>query len=133
MFDIISNSLERCSELSGDITEPVYAAFFGTNSNAQALMAHSDTYMKGRMLAQTIELLLNEDASSANDYLRWEVNNHVTAYAVHLEMYHDFLNALRATVAQCMGDEWGVQHARAWDTRIAGLLDEIHSVEPAPA
>jgi hypothetical protein len=48
-------------------------------------------------------------------------------------MYHDFLNALQTTVAQCMGDEWGVEQARAWNTRIAGLLDEIHAVEPVPA
>lgn len=131
MFEIISNSLERCSELGGDISESVYRAFFSTNPNARELMAHSDSYMKGRMLAQTIELLLNEDAGSTNDYLRWEVNNHVTAYAVHLEMYHDFLTALRNTVAAVMTNEWGAQQAHAWDTRLAQLLDEIHAVEPA--
>lgn len=128
MSDLIVDTLERCGERAGDISAAVYRSFFAENPEALELMAHSDEGMKGRMLAQTIELLMDEDAGSTNDYLRWEVNNHVNAYAVHLEMYPSFLAALRNTVADVLGDEWGEAEALAWDTRITNLLDEIKAV-----
>ena len=128
MNDLIIDTLERCGERAGDISPAVYKTFFDANPEAFELMAHSDEGMKGRMLAQTIELLLDEDAASINDYLRWEVNNHVSAYAVHLEMYPDFLGALRNTVADALGDQWGEPEAKAWDTRINSLLEEIKAV-----
>ncbi|XOV82581.1 MAG: hypothetical protein ACFHXK_17185 [bacterium] len=128
MTNLIIETLERCGERAGDITAAVYDAFFTASPEASELMAHSDEGMKGRMLAQTIELLFDEDAASANNYLRWEVKNHVSAYAVHLEMYPAFLAALRDTVARTLGDEWGVCEAQAWDTRINTLLDDINAV-----
>ena len=128
MNDLIIDTLERCGERAGDISPAVYKSFFAANPEAFELMAHSDDGMKGRMLAQTIELLMDEDAGATNDYLRWEVNNHVSAYAVHLEMYPDFLTALRNTVAETLGDQWGEPEALAWDTRIGSLLDEIKAV-----
>jgi len=128
MSNQIINTLEKCGERAGDISPAVYKSFFAANPEASELMAHSDEGMKGRMLAQTIELLMDEDAGAANDYLRWEVNNHVNAYAVHLEMYPDFLAALRNTVADTLGDQWGEPEALAWDARISSLLDEIKAV-----
>ena len=128
MYEVITRTLEQASDRSGDISEAVYQAFFQANPDAQVLMGHSDEAMRGRMLAQTIELLLYEDAVSTNNYLRWEVNNHVSAYAVHLDMYPPYLTALRNAVAESLGDNWGVPEAQAWDTRIATLLDQIYAV-----
>ena len=45
-------------------------------------MDHSDQYMKGRMLAQVFELLLDDEHLGEGSYLRWEVNNHLLAYGV---------------------------------------------------
>lgn len=128
MSNLIIDTLERCGERAGDISPAVYKTFFDATPEAYGLMAHSDEGMKGRMLAQTIELLLDEDAGSTNNYLRWEVTNHVSAYAVHLEMYPAFLSALRNTVADTLGDQWGEAEAKAWDARINSLLDEINAV-----
>jgi hypothetical protein len=127
MNQLISTSLETCAELEGDITEKVYAQFFTTCEAALPLMDHSDQYMKGRMLAQVFELLLDDDHLGEGGYLRWEVNNHLLAYGVDVVMYRSFLDALCDVVKKSLGTTWTVALARAWATKIDQLLAEIYS------
>jgi len=123
----VSDSLERCAEAAGDITEEVYQRFFKVCGNAVDLMGHSDQYMKGRMLAQVVELLLTDEHMGEEGYLRWEVDNHVLAYGVDVGMYNAFLDALRDTVRDAVGDAWGPAHAKAWAGRVDSLLEEIYA------
>ena len=127
MVQLISTSLEACAQLEGDITEKVYAQFFATCQAALPLMDHSDQYMKGRMLAQVFELLLDDEHLGEGSYLRWEVNNHLLAYGVDVAMYRSFLDALRDVVKASLGATWTVALARAWAAKIDELLAEIYA------
>lgn len=127
MDQLISTSLEACAELEGDITDKVYAHFFTGCNAALPLMDHSDQYMKGRMLAQVFELLLDDDHLGEGGYLRWEVNNHLLAYGVDVAMYRSFLDAICEVVKESLGTNWSAALANAWATKIDELLTEIYS------
>lgn len=127
IINTISNSLEQCAEAVGDITQPVYARFFNQCSAAEPLMGHSDDGMKGRMLAQVIELLLTDEHLGDDGYLRWEVDNHLLAYGVEVDMYPAFFTAVRDTVKASLGNRWGVDQANAWTTRIERLLQDVYT------
>ena len=127
MDSILSASLEQCSENEGDITEQVYERFFSGCQAAVPLMHHSDQHMKGRMLAQVFELLLDDGQIGEGGYLRWEVKNHLSAYGVDVSMYKSFLDALCDTVKQSLGSAWTTKQASAWAEKIDTLLQDIYS------
>ena len=127
MDQIISDSLDACAEIAGDITAEVYQRFFATNSDAAALMAHSDDHMQGRMLAETITLLLTDEHFGEEGYLKWEVNNHLLGYGVTVEMYQTYLAAVKDTVQAVLGEHWTQAHHAAWTQRVDRLLREIYS------
>jgi len=129
----ISDSLEQCAEQVGDITAPVYERFFAKCSDAEPLMGHSDDGMKGRMLAQVIELLLTDEHLGDDGYLRWEVDNHLLAYGVEVDMYPAFFEAVRDTVKASLADSWNVDQASAWATRIERLLQDVYTQAAAQA
>ena len=131
--EIIAESLERCAEAAGDISDPVYARFFESDAVAHGLMAHSDQYMRGRMLEQTIELLLTEQPAEPGGYLEWEVDNHLSAYGVQVDMYASFLRSVRETVATCLGAEWNDTYAAAWDEHTDSILTAIGNAPAAAA
>jgi len=123
----ISDSLDQCASISGDITAEVYDRFFKQCGEAVPLMGHSDDGMRGRMLAQVIELLLTDEHLGSDGYLRWEVDNHVLAYGVEVGMYPAFLEAVRDTVKASLNGQWNVDLASAWSTRINTLLEDIYA------
>ena len=127
MSQLISTSLEQCAEREGDIMEKVYARFFASCEAALPLMDHSDQYMRGRMLAQVFELLLDDDHLGEGGYLRWEVNNHLLAYGVDVAMYRSFLDALCEVVKESLGTSWTVALTNVWATKIDELLTEIYA------
>ena len=127
IIDTVSRSLEQCADTAGDITDRVYERFFSQCGDAMPLMGHSDTGMKGRMLAQVFELLLTDEHLGDDGYLRWEVDNHVLAYGVEVGMYPAFFTALADTVKESLGDAWGEDQEQAWSSRIGKLLEDIYA------
>ncbi len=125
MSDAVVESLSLCEE---DLSEPVYDRFFAANANGHELMAHADEYMRGRMLQQVFELLMLDEAE-AEDYLAWEVDNHIASYGVHADMYGDFFEALRVSVKESLGDAWTTDFDAAWQARIEALLAKIAEAE----
>lgn len=123
----ISDSLEQCAEQAGDITDAVYERFFAICPSAEPLMGHSDQGMKGRMLAQVIELLLTDEHLGEDGYLRWEVDNHLLAYGVEVGMYTTFMSALHEIVRNSLGDAWSDSQQQAWESRISTLLNDIQT------
>lgn len=130
MSDLVTDSLMACAEQAGDITDTVYQHFFNSCTSAGQLMDHSDEGMRGRMLQQTLELLMGE-VGDDEGYLAWEVANHVQAYYVELDMYPAFFNAVQDTVAGAMGEQWNNEYASAWAQKISGLLQAIKAATPA--
>ena len=130
MSDLVTDSLMACAEQAGDITDTVYQHFFDACTSAGQLMDHSDDGMRGRMLQQTLELLMDEPGNT-DGYLAWEVANHVQAYYVELDMYPAFFNAVQDTVAAAMGEQWNDDYAGAWAQKISGLLQAIEAATQA--
>ena len=104
---------------------PAPIRFFAANDAASDLMAHSDEGMRGRMMAQTLELLLTDEHLGEGGYLRWEVNNHLLAYGVDVSMYEGFLNAVVDVIKESLGEDWNDCYAQAWRTKVDALLTDI--------
>lgn len=123
----VIDSLQRCADANLDVTDAVYEGFFARNPNAQVLMDNSDQYMRGRMLDQVLIMIMSEPSEEDAGYLRWELENHLLAYGVTLDMYADFMWALKDSVAAALGSAWDAADAAAWSTRINEFLSEIET------
>lgn len=88
-------------------------------------MQQSDVNMRGRMLDQTFELLMDPDVLGPESYFRWEVTNHVSAYGVSADMYGPYFQAVGDALASVLGDLWTQQIASAWRVRVADLLRDL--------
>ncbi len=124
-LDILTRSLEQCAELDIDPTPEIYAHFFDICEGATDLMGHSDAHMRSRMVNQVFELLLDDALSGAGNYLRWEVDNHLSAYGVQVHMYPAFFEAVKHGVRNALGELWSDDCERAWDRRIDMLQADI--------
>lgn len=125
-LELINSSFETCAERAGDISASVYEKFFADNRQAFNLMEHADEHMQGRMIAETVGLMLSDEHFGESGYLNWEVKNHLLAYGVDLDMYADYLESLKSTVQEVLGDDWNKQLDDAWSQRITHVLKEIH-------
>ena len=103
----------------------VYERFFQLRPDAEGLMQQADVSMRGRMLDQTFELLMDQDVLGPESYFRWEVTNHVSAYGVSADMYGPYFQAMGDVLAPALGDEWTEQItlglASSSDRSVAGL------------
>lgn len=125
--EIVTNTLEQCAELDVDLTPAIYDVFFETCAGAVPLMDHSDEHMRGRMAEQAFELIMDDSLEGAGNYLRWEVDNHLSAYSVDVSMYRSFFAAVKAAVKRTIINAWQDEHEQAWNARIEALLADIHS------
>ena len=88
-------------------------------------MGHSDEPMRGRMLEQTIELLMDGELQGPGNYFRWEIANHLSAYGVSADMYTAYFQALGDELREALGEDWHASFEKGWDLRIADLLQEV--------
>ena len=121
----IREAFELLAAKDIDLQQETYRRFFQLCPEAQGLMGHSDEPMRGRMLEQTYELLMDAKLQGPDSYFRWEIRNHVSAYGVSASMYGAFFQALEATIAQALGEAWKQQMAKAWQQRVEDLLHEV--------
>ena len=122
---IISDSLEQCSDLLGDIVPHVYRRFFELDPTAAALMEYSDEHMRGRMFASVLELFVSNDPFESDGFLAWELENHVNAYAVTPAMYGSLFNAFIGVVREALQDDWSTEVERAWMNRVQRVMTEV--------
>ncbi len=121
----ITQALEEIAEREIDITDAVYEHFFALYPDAAALMSHSDELMRGRMLEQTLMLLMDADAMGEGNYLRWEVDNHLDAYGVLEGMYPAFLESIRLAMRDALDKQWLPAYEQAWQNHTVRLLEDI--------
>ena len=126
----LTQAFEALATQDLDLMPQVYQRFFELRPDAEGLMQQADSSMRGRMLDQTFELLMNPDVLGPESYFRWEVTNHVSAYGVSADMYRPYFQAMGEVLAPAMGHDWTEQVARAWRVRVADLLQDL---ERAPA
>lgn len=116
---------ELLAEQDVDLLVPFYRRFFLLCPEAEALMGHSDEPMRGRMLEQTIELLMDGELQGPGNYFRWEIANHLSAYGVSADMYTAYFQALGDELREALGEDWHASFEKGWDLRIADLLQEV--------
>ena len=121
----ITQVFELLAEQDVDLLVPFYCRFFLLCPEAEALMGHSDEPMRGRMLEQTIELLMDGELQGPGNYFRWEIANHLSAYGVSADMYTAYFQALGDELREALGEDWHASFEKGWDLRIADLLQEV--------
>jgi hemoglobin-like flavoprotein len=124
-ISVISESLSLCDDRVGDITPLVYQRFFELDTSAASLMEYSDKHMRGRMFASVLELFLSDDPFENDGFLAWELDNHVSAYSVTKGMYESLFKAFIEIVKETLGDAWCTDLERAWNDRIARIMNEV--------
>jgi len=122
----IVHSLEICAETAGDIVPAVFRRFFASDKDAYELMKHSDEHMQGRMMESVFELLMSDEHFGEGQYLDWEIENHIDAYAVTPPMYQSFFTSLVAEVRTAVGEAWNDTINEAWDARIKRVMKQVH-------
>ncbi len=130
-IELVTDTLMLCAEADIDVQPTVYEKFFEACPAARDLMGHSDEHMRGRMLEQVFELLMDPELQGAENYLEWEFNNHIDAYGVDADMYSHFFSALQQAIAGALGERWSAEFEAAWQTRIAGLINEVDAYSQA--
>jgi hemoglobin-like flavoprotein len=130
--DQIMASLEIVAENSGDINPAVYKRYFQMSPGSEALMAHIDDLVRGKMMEEVMRLLMLEDTCSEDEYLTFEMKTHAESYSVIKEMYKSILTAVWEVVREGLGDEWSDEFENAWRTRIESLLEAINNHIPIP-
>lgn len=121
----LTQAFEALAERDMDLSPQIYERFFQLRPDAEGLMQQADVSMRGRMLDQTFELLMDPDLLGPESYFRWEVRNHVSAYGVSADMYGPYFQAMGEVLAQALGAEWTQQFASAWRVRVADLLQDL--------
>ncbi|MFT5692794.1 MAG: hypothetical protein ACI92E_002130 [Oceanicoccus sp.] len=130
-LDVVVNTLEQCAERDVDLTPLIYEDFFESCSEAFPLMGHSDQYMRGRMVAQIFEVIMDDTLHNEGGYLGWEVNAHVKDYGVKDDMYDAFFASIKKAVKVTIEEEWQDEQDFAWDARINQILAVIQRHKPA--
>ena len=121
----IARSLDLCSSKLDNIVQTIYRRFFELDSSAASLMAYSDEHMRGRMFASVLELFLSDDPFQADGFLSWELENHLSAYAVTTAMYESLFNAFIQIVRETLDEAWCADFERAWNNRVARIMTEV--------
>ena len=129
-LEVVVNTLEQVAEHDVDLTPLIYDDFFESCSEAFPLMGHSDEYMRGRMVAQIFEVIMDDTSHGDGGYLGWEVNAHLKDYGVKEEMYNAFLASIKKAVKVTIDDQWQNEYDRAWDARIGQVLAAIKRHAP---
>jgi hemoglobin-like flavoprotein len=121
----LTQAFEILAERDIDLSPQIYERFFQLRPDAEGLMQQADANMRGRMLDQTFELLMDPELLGPESYFRWEVTNHVSAYSVSPDMYGPYFQAMGEALAPALGDAWTRQIASAWQVRVADLLQDL--------
>lgn len=123
--DPVMDSLEIAAEKGDDFVIPVYQKYFARCPGSEALMAHIDNLVRGKMLDEVLRLVMLPGYTEEQQYLDFEVKNHKLAYSVEPHMYGNLLASLRDTVREAVGDAWSTDMDAAWEARIDMLIHEI--------
>ena len=129
----VARALELCAERDIDPVPAIYDKFFAACDQAVEVMGHSDGPMRGRMAAQTFELLVDDNLIGEDSYLRWEIENHIGAYGVHADIYPAYFAAVKEAFREALEDCWSDVDEQAWNARIALLQEDLDAHVAAQA
>ena len=123
---VLSRCFEQLAESDTDIAEAVYKHFTSSMPDANQHIDYLDSRMKGRMLDQIYQLLLDE---VDDNYLEFETHMH-RGYGANTTLYQGLLTAVKDAVKDVLGATWTAKEEAAWDAsieRIVGDIDQLNS------
>ena len=126
-LELVTECFATCAESLGDITPQVFERFFAHSGDAASLMQHSDEYMRGRMMEQTLELLMSDEHFGEDGYLAWELDNHLHAYQATPAMYGAFFAAIGEVLEHGTGAQWNAVYREAWDHRVDLIMQQVYA------
>ena len=121
---LITRSLERASELHGDLTNAIYERLFRRRPEFEALFVLDRSgVIRGSMLAHIFDALMDLEGPHAYglQFFQAERVNRESALGVSAADYADFLVIVRDTVRDLLGAEWTPAVDAAW----RNALDQI--------
>ena len=118
-------SLELTGEVLDDFYGEVFARYFELCPDSRALMSHTDTHMRGRMLEQVVALFMNDDLESLDTYFAFEAANH-ESYGAEPHMYENLFAACQQVVASANAQDWSDAAQTDWQTQSERLLAAMH-------
>jgi len=124
--EAITASLELVAERVGDPTPLVYERLFKVQPEMRELfMLDTDDAVKGNMLAQLIECLMDlaGDRHFAKGLIQTEVINHDNL-GVPPEVFASFVETVAQTFCEVLGAEWTADFESAW----AALVQEFEAL-----
>jgi hemoglobin-like flavoprotein len=127
--DTVLQTFSQLAETGQGITPRIYEFYFERCPGSQALMAHVDHRMKGRMMDEVFKLLMTEELPRQRDYLRFETKTH-EGYGVEPVMYENLLLAVMDSVKESLASTWTEGYESAWKIRLQSLLREIRTASP---
>ena len=121
---LIERTLERLAEATDDITPKVYEIFFEMHPEAEELFGNNLHKSRGRMLNEVFLTLLDQanGKGHVDEMLQVHVSDH-DGMGVHMEMYQNFLTALRTTLTDTLKDSWPQDEKQAFN-RHCDLMNE---------
>lgn len=122
--EVINACLEHVASNDVDIAAAVYQNFASHMPQASAQMAHMDDRMRGRMLEQVYNLLLNEVDTG---YLEFETDMH-KGYGADIAAYQRLLQAVKNAVKTEMSTNWNTVHDTAWNRSIDRIVGDIQQI-----
>ena len=102
-----------------------FGCFFELNREAAALMEHSDGYMRGRMFASVLELLMPDAHLGPGGYLAWELKNNIKAYSATTAKHESLFQSMREVLDNDLGSKWRSEWQQSWASRIAPITQQV--------
>lgn len=123
---LVTLSLERAAERSGDLTGAVYARLFASYPETEPFFVlDRDGQVRGAMLAHVFETIFDfiGERRYAHRFVGAEIVTH-NGYGVAPETFAAFFSLLRDEVRAACGPDWTLGMESAWK----GLLAELSRV-----
>ena len=130
-LDGLITSLELAAQRVPDFYHRVFERYFELCPDSQALMSHTDSHIRGRMMEQVVSLLMDDDIESLDTYFAFEAANHLS-YGAKPHMYENLFNACEQIVTSANAGDWNKTAAGAWQTQTARLLHAMQKHLPEP-
>lgn len=128
--EVLNRCFEDVAQSGIDIAPMVYQTFLEAMPEADQHIGYMDERMRGRMLDQIFNLLLDDIDTS---YLEFETRTH-RGYGANSRFYRGMLEAVRDAVKRALKDGWSTQYESAFTRSIDQIVEEIERLEsPSPA
>lgn len=122
---ILHQCFEKLAVQGVDLAPAVYQRFTAIAPESAEHLTIMDERMRGRMLDQVYQLLLDE---VDDNYLAFETHMH-RGYGANPQLYRSLLTAVKDATKNTLGADWSATDESAWNRSIDRLVGEIEALD----